>query len=143
MIYLASGWWRPGHLADLLQLEGYLKERRYAFFSPRLEGECKPDADKATRSQIFQENLAAIRRCNLIFARIDDYDPGTIWEMGFGHCLKKDTVAWSLVEGRGLNLMLAEGCNGFVNGWKNIKQFFSNAPNYDWRSISEWRAKIQ
>ena len=72
-----------------------------------------------------------------MLARIDDFDTGTIWEMGYAAALGKPVVAYTTYEsGRGLNLMLAKGCVGFVQGLNRLHSFLKGehkkpVPNYD------------
>lgn len=141
MIYVASGWFKPGHLEELEKLETILRVKHMKFFSPRLKSNCPPDADKSIRRNTFFGNVKAINACGLVFARVDDYDPGTVWEMGYAYG-RAPIVAWSLVPDRKLNLMLAEACDGFVNGWVQILDFFNDG-QFDLKVAQQWKGAIE
>lgn len=76
----------------------------------------------ATPQEVYNNNVEALDTCDLILACIDDFDPGTIWEMGYGHAMGTPIIAYSLVPGRGLNLMLRESVIGFLSGLEQLKQ---------------------
>jgi nucleoside deoxyribosyltransferase len=141
-VYLASGWWLPGHKEALEQLEALLGKRAYEYFSPRLESQLEKNSPFKQRQEVFQRNLDAIHEASLVFARIDDYDPGTVWEMGFAFAVHTPVVAWSLVEGRGLNLMLSESCEGFLNGWFQIQEFFSET-GFRMEVAEKWKNEVE
>jgi nucleoside deoxyribosyltransferase len=123
-------------------LETLLDRKAYNYFSPRLESKLSANPTIKERQNIFQKNLIAMKTASLVFARIDDYDPGTIWEMGYAFANKVDVVAWSLVEGRGLNLMLTESCVGFLNGWGQVKEFFSE-DGIRREVAKQWRKEVE
>lgn len=140
-VYIASGWWQPGHKQALEILELWLQEQKVGFFSPRLVHLCPPDASDRERKAAFDGNLRAIENANLVFARVDDYDPGTVWEMGYAFG-RTPVVAWSLVPMRKLNLMLAHACQGYVNGWKQIQSFFRDG-KINMEVAGKWQEEIE
>ena len=75
---------------------------------------------------------------DIILARIDDFDPGTIWEIGFAygrrlleaspglavvHFPHPRVYAYTTVPTRGLNLMLAQSVDGFLKGLPSVYKF--------------------
>jgi len=142
-VYLASGWWLPGHLEALQRLEEELTQKKHPFFSPRLvEPQLTKDSTPQERQDVFERNLQELRSARLVFARIDDYDPGTIWEMAYAYAHHRFVVAWSLVPGRSLNLMLSESCRGFLNGWKQIGQFFLPESKLNREVAQQWQQSV-
>lgn len=94
-------------------------------FSPRREGiVLKPDSPPKEWEQTFRMNVTAIKVAKFVLAIIDDFDPGTIWEMGYAYGVGIPTLAYSDVPGRGLNVMLAGSCKlGFINGRDDARKF--------------------
>jgi len=153
MIYIASGWWKPGHLDAIDHLTEHFRENNLEYYSPKDHNLLPENSTREQQEAVFLKNVEMIRRCEIMFARIDDYDPGTIWEMGAAYqCSLVDhwlgdqalpnckIVAWSLVPNRELNMMLAVGCDGFINGWPDIYQFFQNGW-IDWEVLKRWNQK--
>jgi len=59
------------------------------------------------RNLVYDENVIAMEECNIVVAYIDDFDPGTIWEMGFAQARGKHILTYSR-RGFDLNLMLSQ-----------------------------------
>jgi nucleoside 2-deoxyribosyltransferase len=95
-------------------------------YSPRLDGGMlRPDSDTQEINSVFESNKNAIKVADFILAVVDDFDPGVIWEMGYGHARGKSILGYSDIPGRGLNVMLAGCCNlGFVNGRNDLRRIF-------------------
>lgn len=125
-IYLAGPFFTEAQLATAEFVEGACNTAGVDAFSPRLKCCCPPNASTAQRKASFDMNTEAIKQCDLVLACIDDFDAGTMWEMGFAFALKKPVYAYTLVPGRGLNLMLAQSCAGFINGIPQLIKFLSN-----------------
>lgn len=67
------------HLAELL------RENFFEVYLPQDTGDDSPSRDRRTHKVIFQQNLAALERADMLVAIIDgaDADSGTAWEMGY------------------------------------------------------------
>ena len=124
-IYLAGPFFNADQLATAEAVEEACNNAGVESFSPRLKCCCPPNASMAQRKASFDMNTEAIKQCDLVLACIDDFDAGTMWEMGFAFALKKPVYAYTLVPGRGLNLMLAQSCAGFINGISQLAKFLS------------------
>ncbi|GAG41688.1 unnamed protein product [marine sediment metagenome] len=111
---------------------------RMELYSPRREFQVGPDSTENERGCCFQANLSYIRAASLVFARIDDFDAGTVWEMGYAYAVGATTVTWTTVEGRGLNLMLAQSARGHLVGWDAVEAFIDTAPDFDWEMVEQW-----
>ena len=116
-------------------------------FSPRLDGGIlKADATDKERGEIFDSNVQAIQQAGWMLAVIDDFDTGTIWEMGLAHALGVEVLAYSDILGRGLNVMLAGGATlGFVNGRMDLANVISDAEASEPNSFprNTWSGSIQ
>ena len=86
----------------------------------------------ASARAIFERNISEIELADVVLACIDNYDPGTIWEMGYAYgireagCTKAKLIAYT-TKHHGLNLMLSESCDGFLRGYKSIRDYFGGA----------------
>lgn len=124
-IYLAGPFFNEEQLMTQKIVEGICREHYWDFFSPRLECYCPPKASKEVQQRTFDMNVSHVKKAPLVIARIDDFDTGTIWEMGLAYAYKVPVIAYTTFpEGRGLNLMLARGCVGFVKGLDRLERFF-------------------
>jgi nucleoside 2-deoxyribosyltransferase len=74
---------------------------------------------------IFTENVKAILGARFIFAVIDDFDPGVIFEIVFAYGQGVPILTYSDVPGRGLNVMLAGAADlGFISGRAEATMLF-------------------
>lgn len=124
-VYLAGPFFNEEQRTTMTRIENLCKYFHVEFFSPRLECMCPPDADKDTRMSAFYMNVTNIDLAKYVLARIDDFDPGTIWEVGYAYKAEIPTYAFTTVEGRGLNLMLAASGVKIIQGWDKLAAFLA------------------
>jgi nucleoside 2-deoxyribosyltransferase len=122
-VYLAGPFFNPEQIDTIHRIENLCKLNHVDFFSPRLECMCPPDATEEQRRYSFEANVFHIVNAKYILARIDDFDPGTMWEMGYASRCGVPTYAFTTVEGRGLNLMLAASGVRIIQGWDKLGKF--------------------
>lgn len=80
----------------------------------------------------------------MMLACIDDFDAGTMWEMGYFYMLaqasgppKNRILAFSTQQ-HGLNIMLAQSCDGFLASLTDIERFFKGDESV---LVIEWKGK--
>ena len=136
-LYLAGPFFTPQqrHTAELV--EQACAHANLDAFSPRLRCFCPPNATHAQRRMTFDMNVTAIEKCDLVLACIDDFDAGTMWEMGYAYALGKPIYAYSMVPGRGLNLMLAQSSAGFLNGMEQMTKFLGENGMVDFEAATK------
>jgi len=109
-VYIAAPFFSESQLETVKKIETLLTDYDIEFFSPRSEGTLKdmaPDERKAAMSGIFESNIKHMDWCTHSIAVIDDYDTGTIWEMGYMFHAGKEIVTYSDMY-HGINVMLNE-----------------------------------
>lgn len=138
--YLAGPFFNPDQVRVLQAVEAAAKRYGVEFFSPRLECLCPPGAPIEQRQKAFDQNCLGIQTTDFILARIDDFDPGTMWELGYAFAVKgarrsakagnaPKIYCYTTVEGRGLNLMLAQSSDGFIQGLTSLEIFLQDMAN--------------
>lgn len=76
-------------------------------YDPRHRLVCEEDANDYTAEYIFQRNLEAIRKSDLVIANLMDKDQGTSVEIGYAYAIGKPIVlCWFTTDDRPINLML-------------------------------------
>lgn len=117
-IYLASGWFNPEQKELMDKVRSVLINMGFDVFAPFYDGIVltKENDSPEMRKKVFDIDIGSIDSCNLVVAIIDDFDPGTIFEMGYAHKGNIPILAYSDVSGRGLNVMLQMAVWGFANG---------------------------
>ena len=146
--YLAGPFFNETQV-NLIKFMESLKCKEMLIFSPMTDGfVLKPDASAKDREEIFSSNTDAIDEAEFVLAIIDDFDPGTIWEMGYAYGLGIPILAYSDVPGRGLNVMLAGSSElGFVNGREDITAIFWQLAQgkdvWEMAPRNTWRGEIQ
>lgn len=139
-IYLAGPFFNDEQLVVQAEIETYARQTGHVGFSPRLKCFCPPGASMEQRVEAFHMNCDGIMESDFILARIDDFDPGTVWEVGYAYglrvsdpesvtpfsSLKPRIYCYTTVEGRGLNLMLAQSSDGFLQGLGAVEEFLKD-----------------
>lgn len=131
-IYLAGPFFNEEQIHVAGAVEALAERSGVDYFSPRLRCCCPPNANFTQRALSFDMNITAIEQSDLVLARIDDFDAGTMWEMGYAFRCKRPVYAYTMVEGRGLNLMLAQSCKGFLRGLNQIEAFLGSTGLVNW-----------
>jgi nucleoside 2-deoxyribosyltransferase len=146
-IYLASPFFNDEEREALTYVEKHcFSNPNLAVFSPRLNFNCPPQAPMSVRKSTFDGNVSAILQTNVVLASIDSPDIGTAWEMGFARALRIPVIAYSL-KGKLINLMLAQGVDGFLFGVENLTKFLEGIETgYGWdlnyEVAQEWKKDI-
>lgn len=135
-LYLAGPFFTPEQVKVAETVEKACVEANLDAFSPRLRCCCPPNASLQQRKISFDMNTTAIQKCDIVLACIDDFDAGTMWEMGYGYALNKRIISYTFVPGRGLNLMLAQSSYGFINGELQLKEFLGTTGYVNWERIT-------
>jgi len=129
-VYLAGPFFTQEQAIVIRRIEAILADLKIECFSPsrdqpQFRHDAAPEEKCRLSREIYAGNLQAIRNGDLMLACIDDFDPGTIWEMGYARGL---FAAYRIIafttQHHGLNLMLAESCDGFLSGYGQIEQYF-------------------
>ncbi|MHC1593517.1 MAG: nucleoside 2-deoxyribosyltransferase [Methermicoccaceae archaeon] len=76
----------------------------------------KPDAPFRIRREVFEYDLHMLDVCEAVVAVLDDFDSGTMFEMGYAHCAGKPVIGCFCVMPETLNVMVAEGAVAFCEG---------------------------
>lgn len=142
--YLAGPFFNEEQKEVMGRIEEHCKKIGLEVYSPRLENFCPPNAPPETRKETFINNVRNLdrRECEFVLARIDDFDPGTMWEIGYSFAISQDVFAFTTVAGRGLNLMLAQSCNGFLQGLPEVMKFLEESQTYNFGRASSWEKSI-
>ena len=107
-IYLAAPFFKKDQLEKVEQIESALSETMVSFYSPRSEGVIQTfskEEKEARANYIYQRNIEEMDRANIMIALIDDFDTGTVFEMGYFHATRLPVISVS-GEGHGMNIML-------------------------------------
>lgn len=95
------------------------------------------DPPSHLRAQVYTENITNISNSDLLVAITDDFDAGTLFEIGYASALRIPIVTFS-ARGYGSNLMLAESAffhartfGELANGLKDTLSWLrSHSPRY-------------
>ena len=71
-------------------------------------------------------------------------DTGTVYEMGYAYG-RVEVVGFTIFDHTHVNLMLAQGCAGVIQGYEDLARFLApkrNRNNYDWKAAPQWDGKI-
>ena len=135
--YLASPWFNSQQMKVMNKVRDIiLKYEDIKLFAPYYDGIVldKNNDSPEMRQKVFDIDIGTIAYSDLVVTIIDDFDPGSIFEMGAAGiiCWMQDKemirvknipriIAYSDVSGRGLNVMLQQSVWGFANGETELK----------------------
>lgn len=140
-IYLASGWFSQEQSRTMSKLNQFLRICGLDVHAPYYDGVVlnKSNDNESLRIKAFERNLYEIEQSNILVVVVDDFEPGTMFEMGefFGFLRgislaglsaegRRGIIAYSDVAGRGLNLMLQQASWGFANGTLQLYKQLNN-----------------
>ena len=127
-VYLASGWFNPPALAELLELENMFDEMdRIELAAPRRIFECPPDAPQDVQEDTFKGNVEHIETADFVFVNTRDKDIGTIWEAGLAYANNKPIIYFcaGLPSGAKFNLMLARSGIKVCTSIDEVKEYMN------------------
>jgi len=121
-VYIASPFFNEQELSLVKNIESELSNADIQFFSPRLEGGIiknmtKEEKEKSIKS-IYQMNVDGIDESDAVIAVIDNFDAGTMFEIGYATKANK-TIITVTNNNYGLNVMLSEPVKHHTNSAKD------------------------
>ena len=122
MIYLASPFFNEEQLNFVKELEQAFEKEGLEYFSPRSEGiliEMTPEEKEKKMTEIFKSNVTNITKSRLVVAVIDDWDTGTVWEMGFAYGIYIPIMTISN-NNYGLNIMVRQSVKSHNTKIENL-----------------------
>ncbi len=117
MIYIAGPFFNEEQVALIVRIENALKAAGIWYFSPRLKGvlvDATPEQRVEMADKIYQSNVNNIISAGGMIAVIDNFDPGTMFEVGYARAMDVPIVS---ITGKdyGLNVMLAKSVQAHTN----------------------------
>ena len=109
-VYIAAPFFNPQQLETVKRIERQLDRERINYYSPRSEGilqDMNPEAQKKSKTVIYNTNVQALDDCTHMIAWIDDRDTGTIFEVGYFAGVQKDIILY-VHDTSKISVMLAE-----------------------------------
>ena len=104
-IYLAGPFFNLSQLWLINECRRNLYEFGFSVFSPY------HDIGMGSAEQVVSKDLAAIERCDLLFALLDDMDPGTLFEIGYAKAKGKIVIIYtSQTNDEALKMMRGSQC---------------------------------
>lgn len=72
-----------------------LRGHLFEVFLPQETGDNESSREASSNKRIFEENLSALKKCDIVVCVIDgaDADSGASWEMGYAYALGKKIIA--------------------------------------------------
>ena len=123
-VYLACGWATKDQRKSLDDARQVLNKLGISNYATYYDG-VKPEKESPLRrwGMAFRMSLGELHYCRAMVAVIDDFDPVTMWQMGYFY--PKPVIAYTSMPNRGLNIRLAECFTAFANGKKELTEILS------------------
>jgi len=122
-IYIAAPFFNEEQLNTVKLIEIMLEENDIEYFSPRSEGvliEMTPEEKERKMIEIFDSNIDNLEECDAMIAIIDDWDTGTVFEIGYFYGLLKPIFTYSN-HNYGLNVMVRQAVNSHNTDLQNLR----------------------
>ena len=133
MIYIASPFFNEEQLQVVENIEYALASAGYEFFSPRKEAvtlkDLSPEERERLAKEVYESNIKGMNGSNIMIAVIDDFDPGTMFEIGY---FAKDMELYNKyivtlsTKGYGANVMISQCSDGHANSIDDAVKIISN-----------------
>jgi nucleoside deoxyribosyltransferase len=122
-MYIAGPFFNDYQVSVIEKIKSLLTELGVEYFSPKdvnknIEGE---KGNLELRQKIFNDNINAMMMCDSAVAVIDDFDKGTIWEMGFMYGYNVPIIGYTEFKERGMNIMLSQSVVAFCHGVEELR----------------------
>lgn len=126
--YIAAPFFSYDQKEVVKSIEGLLDEYFIDYYSPMRDGVLKEMSkeERAKRmEEIYNKNLHELLNCDLVVAVIDDYDTGTVFEIGYFTRIKtfnpdKKLITYS-PKNYGLNVMLQFSVDGHAPDFESLE----------------------
>jgi len=132
-IYIAGPFFNNKQKGLIKRIEKELDKYGIKYFSPRSEGvliDMTPEEKEEQMVKIFDSNIFHLENCKGVIAVIDDWDTGTVFEIGYANAIEKPIFTLSDND-YGLNVMVRQAvrCHNIdvKNAVINILQHFSES----------------
>ena len=138
-VYLAGGWFSPNMLKAVEDIEEVLVDLNIRHFNPRKENLAKPDDPGNKLKHIFDGNIQAIDKCDLLIISTVDKDMGTIFEAGYAYSKNKTIVYYNpfMQDREKFNLMLSMSCIAVCITKEELHDFMKQLTKYTYKGLVE------
>lgn len=95
MIYIAGPFFNEEQISLIEAIEAVLIFNNIPHYSPRSEGvlfNMTREEKLARMDYIFNKNVEMLNECDTVIAVIDNYDTGTVWELGYAFAKNKRII---------------------------------------------------
>lgn len=161
-LYLAGPFFNAPQVETIEKVESLCETIGLNCNSPRKFMVLKPDASLVERRATFLDNIQKIQESQIVFACIDNPrdvngamvdtppDIGTVWEIGYAYGIGRPVVCFTLRQ-RKMNVMLAQGCAGFLSNEVDIEAFLQgkevqtigfNIWDFNWEIAEAWNKEV-
>ena len=128
LIYLAASL-KPQDIHVCEEIEAACEEYDLPLFSPRKNGliETMSEEDRKKNSKtLFEDNIRQMNRSQMMLARVDLKDTGTLFEIGYFYRKGSPIIAFSErpIE-KGINLMIAHACAVYAPSMESVHLLLS------------------
>lgn len=125
LIYIAGPFFSPEQAEVIEKIETILDMRNEKYFSPREFGVIADAPMASYRVQrIFDMNIRMVNECNIMIAITDNFDPGTMFEMGLfynRHRWQESSIITFSPKGYGCNVMIANAVYTHTRTWEELE----------------------
>jgi len=127
-IYIGSPFFSNEQIQQVKDIEEAILKSGHDYYSPMRHSVLKdmtPKERANSARKVFDENIAEMDKADLILAMTDDFDPGTVFEIGYSFGTRKDIITYS-PNNYGANVMLSQASCGHYTDLKVLANSLSS-----------------
>lgn len=130
-VYIAAPFFNRKQVEMVMAIEEQLELFGIKYFSPRNDGillEMSAAERNEKMEAIYKSNIRNLNACNFLIAVIDDYDTGTVFELGYFAALleeREQTVVTITGNDYDLNVMLRFATDCHVKGINELHELLN------------------
>ena len=124
-IYIAGPFFNQDQKTIVENIENIVDELGYNYYSPMRHGrgilkDMTPTERNLIARLIFMDNCDEVNKANIIIAVTDDFDPGTMFEIGYAHSYSKLILTYSAC-GYDSNVMISQASDAHYKSLSLLK----------------------
>lgn len=128
-VFLATPFFNPAQEERMERVYKVLVDEGYEVWCAGKMMRLSHKPNQEERNNCFDTDLKHMRECDVLVAITNDYDPGTLFEVGYVFSLNKRVIGVAFDLDGPFNLMLAQSFNVVTSDMEELKEALRN-PDY-------------
>jgi nucleoside deoxyribosyltransferase len=125
-VFLATPFFNGLQEARMDAVYSILQKAGLAVWCAAKDFRLTPKSSEEDKNRAFVEDCQRLQTCDFVVAITNDYDPGTMWEMGYAYSHGKKVIGLAVGLSGKFNLMLAKSCFATATTFEELEGVLSS-----------------